>query len=396
MIKRTILLLCGLLLQLPLLASSAGEEFDISETLFHHVLESHNWHIVDIPAGDDQYISVSIPLPWILYHSERGLEVFFLTGHEPDEINRKALDRGYLWLHEKLHPVDPTVEVLGPDGQPRSEFTDDLEQNEAGEYVPTSTTHAVIEGPQDRLYAVDESVTLLDFSISKTPLQMIIVGLVMLWVFTSVAQSYRHRAGQAPKGAQSLFEPIILFVRDDIARTYLHDKYLKFTPYLLTLFFFIWFANLFGLTPLNSNISGNISVTAALAVLSFLITNANGTKDYWQHIFWFPGVPLGVKLIMLPVEIVGMFTKPFSLTIRLFANIAGGHFMVLSLICLIFLMSNGGENVAGALGILPLSIFFTLFILTLEMLVAVLQAYVFTLLTAVFIGQALESHDDHH
>ncbi|MCB1148293.1 MAG: F0F1 ATP synthase subunit A, partial [Leptospiraceae bacterium] len=163
-----------------------------------------------------------------------------------------------------------------------------------------------------------------------------------------------------------------------------------------TLFFFIWFSNMFGLTPLNSNIMGNISVTAALAVLTFIIVQFNGTKDYWRHIFAMPGIPIAIVPLMTVIEIISLFVKPFALAIRLFANISAGHFMVLSLISLIFILGKSGESIGGALGIMPITILFTLAILSLEVIVAIIQAYIFTLLTAVFIGMAHESHDDHH
>jgi len=344
-----------LLLSQPVLASpdaeANGEEkkFDVAELLFRHVMDSHNWHLFDIPGSDGHYIPVSIPLPWIIYSDAHGLDVFTITGHSEAEMQAQAAARGY-----------------------------DLHHDE----------HITLTGQPDAL--------VLDFSITRTVTQMILVALLMLLIFSSVARSYSRRKGQAPKGLQSLLEPIILFVRDDIAVPNLHGKHARFMPYLLSLFFFIWLSNLVGLVPINSNIMGNISVTIALALLTFLITQFNGSKDHWQHVFWFPGVPFLVKLIMLPVELVGLFAKPFSLTVRLFANIAGGHFMVLSLVSLIFILGDNGRSTGGAFAIMPLSFAFTLFIMTLELLVAALQAYVFTLLTAVFIGMALESHSDHH
>ena len=328
-------------------AHGEGGEFKISELLFHHILDSHSWHLVDIPTGNGHYTPVSIPLPWIIYSSEKGLDVFTLTGHSEAELQAQAAARGYELHHEKIH----------------------------------------LAGQPDAL--------ILDFSITKTVAQMLIVGLILFLLLTSVAKAYTRRPGEAPRGLQNFFELVIVFVRDEIAKPNLGDKYARFLPYLLTLFFFIWTANLLGLTPLNSNIMGNISVTVALATLTFLLVQFNGSKDHWQHIFWFPGVPLLVKFIMLPVELVGLFAKPFSLTVRLFANIAAGHFMVLSLISLIFLLGKQGANPAGAFAILPLSIAFNLFIMTLEVLVAAIQAYVFTLLTAVFLGMAMESHDEH-
>lgn len=316
--------------------------FNITETLLHHIQDTHDWHITDIPSGDG-YMPIALHLPWIIYNSDKGLEVFGAHGLEA---------HGYHFEHEHLS------------------------------------------------YPPNASATILDFSITKTALQIMIIGVIMVILFLNISSAYSKRQGQAPKGAQSFFEPIIVFVRDDIARPNLKHKADALTPYLLTLFFFIWFSNLLGLTPFNSNIAGNISVTAALAVLSFILININGTKDYWGHIFNTPGVPIWLKVPPLPlmpvVEFIGLFTKPFALCLRLFANISAGHFMVLSLICLIFLMGKGGESTAGAFGVLPLSVIFTMIIMVLEVLVAIVQAYVFTLLTAVFIGAALEEHHHDH
>ena len=320
--------------------------FNLPEMMFHHVLETHDWHLVDIPKGGGQYLPVIISLPWIVYSGDNGLDVFMLSGHTDAELNAAAAERGYTYGHGKLHTAS--------------------------------------------------GASVIDISISKTVLQMMLIAALMLYIFIAVAKGYKKNEGHAPKGVQSFFEPVILFVIDDICKPNLRGRHQAFAPYMLTLFFFIAFSNLLGLTPLNSNIMGNISITAALATLTFILINANTTATYWQHIFWFPGVPVPVKFIMLPVELVGMFARPFALLIRLFANITAGHFMMLALIGLIFLLGKSGESVGGAVGILPMSLAFGLFIMTLEVLVALVQAYVFKLLTSVFIGMAMESHDDHY
>ncbi len=321
--------------------------FSVSELMFHHIKDSHDWHIGDIPSGTNpdgstHYTAIAIHLPWILYSSEKGLDFFFLHGHSDEEQAKSADEKGYKYHHGEIHETKSGVHVL-------------------------------------------------DLSITKTSLQMLIVVVLLIVLFSQAAK--RYRTEELPKGFASFMEPIIVFVRDEVVKPNLGKHADRFLPYMLSLFFFIWFCNLFGLTPLNSNIAGNISVTAALAILTFLIVNFNGTKDYWGHIFWYPGVALPVKFIMLPVEFVGIFTKPFALMMRLFANISAGHFMVLGLISLIFVFSKG-TSVGAGLGIAPLSIFFSLFILTLELLVAIVQAYVFTLLTCVFLGSSLEEH--HH
>lgn len=350
-------------------ADEGEEEYNASEEILHHILDTHDWHITDIPTGTDEhgkttYTPIALHLPWLFYSSRDGL-VFAANSHA-------LIEKGYAAHHEHLYALK--------------------------ESAHPEMDHGHLASWEEEW--VDESVSVMDLSLTKTGLQMILIGLLLVWVFTSIARAYSRREGEAPKGMQSLFEPLIIFVRDEIAKEYLPKGFaIRFTPYLLTLFFFIWFANLFGLMPFNSNIAGNISVTAALAVLTFIITTAKGSKDYWIHIFNTPGVPAALKFVipLMPVvEIIGMFTKPFALAIRLFANISAGHFMVLSLISLIFIMGDAGEKAAGAFGIMPISILFTIVIFALEMIVAIIQAYIFTLLTAVFVGMAMETHDDHH
>lgn len=325
-------------------AAHCGEhhgEQSYPDIMKHHIKNTHNWHLFDYGRGEHD--KVEIKLPWLVYSEAYGMD-FFMHG---DLDNSK-----YCFNHEKLEVV----------------------QNGA----------------------VNHEITVWDFSPNKTVIHILIVCIIMVIIFTSVAKAYKKRPGLAPKGLQSFLEPIIMFVKEDIADTYLGSKSAKFLPYLLTVFFFIWLSNLFGLMPFNFNITGSIIVCFVLAILTMVITMANTNKHFWGHVFWFPGAPVPVKILMIPIELVGIISKPFALMIRLFANITGGHFMVLSLIGLIFIMGNNGESVGGSIGGGVLSIVFTTFILCLEMLVAALQAYVFTLLTAVFIGQAMEgAHDDH-
>lgn len=355
---------------------NATEEFDASETILHHVLDTHDWHITDIPSGKDEhgkthYTPIALHLPWFFYSSRDGM--VFVGSTEG------LAEKGYMAHHDHLYPLKagatPPVDSHGHVSMDEKAFEEWEAEN------------------------IDHHVSVYDLSITKASLHMIMVGIAMLLVFSAVARGYKRNAGKAPSGIQSAFEPIIVFIRDEVAKPYLHDKAARFLPYLLSLFFFIWFANLFGLTPFNSNVMGNISVTAALAVLTFLLINFNGTKDYWKHIFNTPGVPWVLKFgipLMPIVEIIGVFTKPFALMIRLFANISAGHFMVLSLVCMIFILGKNGAQPGGAFGIMPLSFAFTTAIFVLEMVVAIIQAYIFTLLTTVFVGMALESHDDHH
>jgi F-type H+-transporting ATPase subunit a len=216
---------------------------------------------------------------------------------------------------------------------------------------------------------------------------LLINATVMLLVFLAVAKGYKKNAGKAPSGVQSFFEPIIVFVRDEIVKPNIGHNYEKFMPYLLTLFFFILLGNLLGLLPGAGNLTGNIAVTLTLAVFTFIITNVSGNKAYWSHIFWTPGVPLPLRLVILPVEIIGIFTKPFSLTVRLFVAITAGHIVLLSLISLAFIFQSVTVGFVSSL--------IVLFINLIELLVAGIQAYVFTLFTALYIGMATEDHAHH-
>ncbi|MEM6260887.1 MAG: F0F1 ATP synthase subunit A [Bacteroidota bacterium] len=351
-------------------ATHHEEKFNAGETMMHHVMDSHDWHITDFPStdanGNKVYKPVALHLPWLFYSSEHGVEFFGST-----EALLKS--RKYVVYHEKPYHLasgasyDAETWGYHPHGHAYGEYAETIIGEKAWDFSPT-----------------------------KTVVQMFLVLLVLALIFLQVAKGYAKNRGKAPKGVQSFFEPFVIFVRDEIARTYLGKKADAYTPYLLTLFFFIWFANLLGMTPFNSNIMGNISITFTLALFSFILIQINGTKDYWQHMFAMPGVPPVMWAIITPIEIFGMFIKPIALMIRLFANISAGHFMLLALVCLIFIMGEGGTNLAGAFGISPLTIIFYIGILCLEVIVGIVQAYVFCLLTAVFMGQAMETHDDHH
>ncbi len=235
---------------------------------------------------------------------------------------------------------------------------------------------------------------LVDFSITKHLVFAWLGALIVLLMFTSVARMYQRGIGRetAPRGLfQNMMESLVLFVRDDIARPILREKSDKYLPYLLTVFSFILTSNLLGLIPFGATATSNIMVTAVLASFTFIITQVGGTKDYWRHIFWPPDAPVFVRFILMPVEILGLFTKPFALAIRLFANMTAGHLVILSLIGLIFAFNNLFGPAAGY-GVIPVSVAFALFINLLELLIAGIQAYVFTMLSALFIGMAVEEH----
>lgn len=230
----------------------------------------------------------------------------------------------------------------------------------------------------------------LDFSITKNVVSMLFASALLLFMFIGLAKSYKK--GPIPTGFGRILEPLILFIRDEIAIPNIGEKkYRKFMGYLLTVFFLIWLLNLLGMTPLGINVTGNIAVTICLALFTYFITQFSANKDYWMHIFWMPGVPVPMKIILMPIEILGTLTKPFALLIRLFANITAGHVVIMSLIAMIFV----GKNLAADL---PISLGLTLFISIIEVLVAFLQAFIFTMLSSLFIGMAVQDHhhDDHH
>ncbi len=317
------------------------EEFNTSEFILGHIADSHEWHILTTPGGK----SVAIYLPVIIYSRNSGLHVFssrkIAHGHHHDGfyIAEEGLQEGRI-----------------------------IESNQADiegvEYMP------------------------LDFSVTKNVAAMLVAAAIGLFLFISLARSYKKSGISEPRGMQSFLEPLILFVKDDIVIPNLgEDKYEKYLPYMLTVFFFILINNLLGMIPFfpfGANVTGNIAVTLILAFITFLITQFSGNRNYWKHIFATPGVPFWLLPIMIVVELIGMISKPFALMVRLFANISAGHIIILSLVSLIFIFKS--------VWIAPASIGFVLFMDCLELLVAFLQAYIFTLLSSLFIGLAIEEH----
>jgi F-type H+-transporting ATPase subunit a len=246
------------------------------------------------------------------------------------------------------------------------------------------------EGTLDMEHGHPTNVKPLDLSITKSVLGMLLTGLLMILFFGGLARSYKK--GPIPTGIGRALEPLVLYVRDEIARPNIGEKkYRKFMPFLLTVFFFIWILNLLGLTPLGFNVTGNIAVTFALALFTFFIVQFSANKEYWGHIFWMPGVPVPMKIILAPIEVLGMFTKPFSLMIRLFANITAGHFVLMSLIALMIVLKASFGPVAST----GMSLLLSTFIMVIEILVAFLQAFIFTMLSSLFIGMAVVEHEHH-
>lgn len=342
-----------------------GEEkkFNASEVIFGHVLNAHEFHFLDI--GDHP---VSIPLPVILYSPERGFSAFMSSKFEHGQHDYE----GYRIL--TAHSI--------------AEMKVDKQT-----YSPQDIV-AIKDGK------IDPNVKVYDLSLTRNVVQMLIALIIFTWIMLRIAKRYKSGVGvtSAPKGSQSLLEPVITFVRDEVAKPNLGHKYEKYLPYLLTVFFFILINNIFGLIPGSANVTGNIAFTAVLGLISFVVILASTNKHYWGHIFNPPGVPMGVKFILVPVEFLSVFIKPFALIIRLFANMVAGHIIIICLISLIFIF--GQLSPIAGWGASPLAVGFTVFIYLIEVLVAFLQAFIFTMLTAVFIGQAFEGgHDDvdgHH
>ncbi len=325
--------------------------FNAQEVIFSHVLNAHEFHLLDYFDRNDAKHPVTIPLPIILYSPQRGLTSFMSSKFDHGHKSYK----GYKLLGGEVEAV---------------------------------------KEPND---TIDETVKVYDLSLTRNVVQMILALGIFTWVMLSVARRYKRGEGvkTAPKGAQSLIEPIITFIRDEVAKPNLGYKYEKYFPYLLTVFFFILINNIIGLIPGSANVTGNIAFTLVLGVISFIVILFSSKKHFWGHIFNPPGVPVFVKPILTLVEFLSVFIKPFALIIRLFANMVAGHIIIICLISLIFIFAE--LHPAIGWGASPVSILFTVFIYLIEFLIAFLQAYIFTMLTAVFIGQAFEGehhHDD--
>ena len=329
------------------------EELNAGQMIIEHILDAHAWHIMD--WGDT---AVTVPLPVILYH-KGDLHAF---------------------LSSKFHHGHSSYKG----------FKLETEDEFKGKIVP------VKPGTMER----DAEASLpVDLSITKNVFAIFVSIIILMAIVFSVARSYRKRTGEAPRGLQGLLEPVILFVRDDIAKAAIgEEKYERYLPFLLTLFFFIFLNNLMGLIPFfpfGANVTGNIAVTGIMALFTFLITTFSGNKNYWKHIFNTPGVPWWLKIpvpLMPVVEFMGIFTKPFVLMVRLFANITAGHIIILGFMSLIFIF--GQMTPVAGYAVSPVSIAFGIFMGLLEILVAFIQAYVFTLLSALYFGMALE--EEHH
>lgn len=305
-------------------SSSDTEAFNPMNMINHHILDAHSWHFWEGAYG-------TLHLPVILYSEDRGVELF--SSHL---LETPALEaRGYRYEHEHI-------------------------------------------------VATDAGRSVYDFSITKNVAFLFLEAALLLFLLLSVAYRYRQSPRSVPRGLQSAIEPVVVFVRDDIVKPCIGPRYEKYLPYMLTLFFFILLGNLMGLVPGAANLTGNIAVTATLALGTFLLTNLSGNRNYWRHIFNMPGIPIFIKPLMVVVECIGIFTKPLSLTIRLFVAITAGHIVILCLLSLTFIFHSYSVGVLSSLVVV--------FISLIEILVAIIQAYVFTMFSSLYIGMAIEEH----
>ncbi|SFB76980.1 F0F1 ATP synthase subunit A [Zunongwangia sp. SCSIO 43204] len=330
--------------------AEAEKEFNATDMILHHIGDAHGWHFYG--EGENSF---TIPLPVILY-TDNGLVTFMSSEFHHDTEGHHVVEKNgmhFVNLHEKIYQLE--------EGAHGVEFDED--------HHPLNAERPI------------------DLSITKNVAAMFITVIIMLIIFNRLA-SFHKKNKHAPKGFNNVLETFVLFVRDEIARPQIGEKkYMKFMPFLLTVFFFIWITNMIGLLPGAANVTGNIAVTISLGLFTLVLILINGSKDYWKHTLWMPGIPTFVKPLLAVVELMGVFIKPIALMIRLFANITAGHIIILSLIGLIFILESVG--VAGV------SVPFALFISILELLVAFLQAFIFTMLSALFIGMAVEEHEHH-
>tara|TARA_B100000214_G_scaffold184112_1_gene132752 strand:+ start:2389 stop:3411 length:1023 start_codon:yes stop_codon:yes gene_type:complete len=312
--------------------SADSEAFNPTPQILHHIADSYEWHL---------WGNVSIPLPVILY-SEGNWDVFMSSAFHHGKSK--------VFKGDRIYKIDH---------------------------------HHIIE---------EQGKKFINLSITKNVASMLLACFLLFFLLLKTSKGYKNKK-EAPKGLQAFLEPLILFVRDDIIKSNIGPKYEKYTMFLLTVFFFILINNLLGLTPGAANVTGNISVTFVLSMFTFVIITISANKGYWKHLVKPPGTPIPLLPIMIPIEIFGVFTKPFALMIRLFANITAGHIIIFSLISLIFVASNNGENAIAGWSVAPISVLFVLFIFLIEILVSFLQAYIFTLLSAVFIGLAVKEEN---
>ncbi len=397
-------------------AKAGGDGSDPIGAVMHHISDAHEFHIV----GD-----IHLPLPCIAYSSEGG---FFFSLSSAFEHGKWAID-GYMMYHGSLYRIEDfptktgkvdlaeptphhggndhhttTVDKNGVHGEEDKSNLHGAEVIDAKDKGGKVGKYLVYKGQRFRLIGastIQGMTGWFDFSITKNVFAMFLAVALLFFIFRNVSNAYKVRRGEAPKGLQSLMEVMIVFIRDNVAKPSIGPKWEKYFPFILSLFFFILVNNLLGLIPFfpgSANVTGNMGTTIVLAMFTFFVVNLSGNKHYWQHIFWMPGVPTFVKLILTPIEVIGLILKPITLFIRLFANITAGHIIILSLVSLIFIFNEKGLMGGAPTGI-ALAVPFVFALNIMELLVAFIQAFLFSLLSAIYIGAAVEEHhheEEHH
>ncbi|MDP5107266.1 MAG: F0F1 ATP synthase subunit A [Polaribacter sp.] len=344
-------------------AENVGGEVNTQEEVTayiqHHLKDSHDFTFFSYTSDEGKREHFSFPLP-VMFWSSNGLVAFMSSEFHHNDDGHVVVDKDgmkFAKIHSKIYELDKEATSVSFD----------------------ETHHAT------------NAHKVLDFSITKSVVGILLAALLMFLGFSALARQYKTR--NIPKGLGRALEPLVIYVRDEIARPNIGEKkYKKFMGFLLTVFFFIWILNLLGLTPLGFNVTGQIAVTVALALFTMVIYLFNGSKDFWAHTLWMPGVPYILRPVLAVIELAGfVLIKPFSLLVRLFANITAGHFVVMSLIALMVTMKEAFGPVAST----GMSLALALFIMVIEILVAFLQAFIFTMLSSLFIGMAVEEHEHH-
>jgi F-type H+-transporting ATPase subunit a len=409
---------------------SEGKGYDPAAPAFHHISDANVYSIGPW----------SIPLPYMLYAPDNGWSTGFSNAFGIEDAHgngTKAVD-GYVLVEGRIKRIRPNQDfkMLGEVDLKEATKHDSHGHDHSGhkhgkaevkdDHADGGHAHLYFHDGEDadgntfsyfnyggRQIRLENSSTadagvfgggitsFYDFSITKNVMSMILVCGLMIWFFIGMARKYKQTVGQAPSGSQSLFETIIAFIQDEVAKPFLGKEWARLLPFLLTLFFFILGLNLWGQIPFfgGSNVTGNLAVTMVLALVTFIVTTINGNKHYWEHTLWMPGVPAVLKILILtPVEILGLFIKPITLALRLFANITAGHMVMVIFVALIFLFGNAGAKPAASYGTAIGSTLLTLFMMAIELLVAFIQAFVFTILTASYLGAATEEghHEEAH
>ena len=389
--------------------AKAADAEDPTAVVMHHIGDAHQFQIF----GD-----IYLPLPCIAY-SKDGIFFSLSNAFEYDSkshMSKKAIN-GYVISHDVLmrlvdkdgNSPEGIVNLGSLHGDTHEHKGHDHDHDhghkkDSKDHAKEAHSHGNEIHIGDKLYTIESASALqkitswYDFSITKNVFAMFLAMFLLIVTFGAVSSAYKKRSGKSPKGLQSFFEVIIVFMRDEVIKPAIGHKWEKFFPYLMTIFFFILFANILGLIPFfpgSANVTGNLGVTIILAFFTFIVTNFNGNGHYWRHVFAMPGVPKAILILLTPIEIVGLFIKPITLLIRLFANITAGHIIILSLVSLIFVFGKGGESIGGAIGGGAIAIPFVFAMNFLELFVAFLQAFIFTLLSSLYIGSAVEEHHDH-